>query len=209
MYIKIYNGKEAFKAEMAGAHRKNQMEFEKSGDNCIFAQVSRDELLQLGLTYEDLDYAEEKTRLALKYILSKAQYAVHDKHSFKSKIRIDVMPCVSDGCVIIFTDLSSASKEKQDETPTAVFQCESYDSLADCSKVLSSLKLKAEQSSLYKDYDGYCLIVRAQEKILRIIGEYTDKIFADDTTTERIGEFMQCIIENDALEILCGSGTKS
>ncbi|MGN1418657.1 MAG: adaptor protein MecA [Acutalibacteraceae bacterium] len=209
MYIEIGNGKEAFKAEKAGTHRKNQMEFEKNGDNCIFAQVSSDELLQLGLTYEDLDYAEEKTRLALKYILTKAQYAVHDKHSFKNKIRIDVMPCVSDGCVIIFTDLASASKEEQGETPTAVFQCESYDNLADCSKVLSSLNLKAEQSSLYLDDDGYCLIVRAQEKILRIIGEYTDKIAADENTTERIGEFMQCIIETDALEILCGSGTKS
>ena len=183
------------------------MDFKKTNEKCVLANLTGEDMTSFGLTYDEIDYCNEKTRCALKDILSKAQ----SETGFEScsRLRIDVMPGEPDGCMILFTDIGGFDElDFSDEQ--IVFESESFNNIADCAAVLSSLEITVAQSSLYGNENAFRLIVKgADERTISLICEYTQLCRSDSISVARTKEAMNCLIENNALEVLCGKIAKS
>lgn len=182
------------------------MDFKKTNEKCILAFLTDDDMTSFGLTYDELDYCNEKTRSALKYILKKAKDETD--FSFCSRLRIDVMPGENDGCMILFSDIEGIEEAVYREEQI-VFECDNFNAAVDCAKVLSSLEIAVPESSFYEGHDIFRLIVAgADDRTISLIGEFMDILQSDESEAARTEETMRCLIEKDALKILCGKRSK-
>ena len=182
------------------------MDFKKTNEKCILAFLTDDDMTSFGLTYDELDYCNEKTRSALKYILKKAKDETD--FSFCSRLRIDVMPGENDGCMILFSDAREI-EESENQEEQIIFECDNFNNAVDCAAVLSSLEIAVPESSFYAENDIFRLIVaRADDKTISLICEFMDICQSDESEVVRTKETMRCLIEKDALKILCGKRSK-
>lgn len=183
------------------------MDFKKTNEKCILAFLTDDDMVSFGLTYDELDYCNEKTRLALKDIMSRAK--TETDFSFCSRLRIDVMPGENDGCLILFTEIDGLEEAGLPDEQT-VFECDNFNNAVDCALVLQSLGLSVPESSFYGDESFFCLIVKgADERTISLISEFMEICPGDALNAARTREAMKCLIEKDALKILCGKSTKA
>ncbi len=183
------------------------MDFKKTNEKCILAFLTDDDMISFGLTYDEIDYCNEKTRSALKYILKKAK--AETDFSFCSRLRIDVLPAENDGCMILFTDVEGI-EDSEIQKRQIVFECENFNNAADCAQALSRLEIAVPESSFYAGKDIFRLIVTgAEDRTISLIGEFMDICPSDELEAARTKETMRCLIETDALKILCGKGAKS
>ncbi len=183
------------------------MDFKMTNEKSVLAFLTKDDMTAYGLTYEELDYCNEKSRVVLKEILSAAKTETAFENC--SRLRIDVMPGESDGCMILFTDLEESESKNRTQEKN-LFESESFDDILDCAATLGMLEMTAPESALFGDENGCRLIVRgANERVLSLIGEYLSLCISDETEIARTKETMKCLIEKNALEILCGKISES
>lgn len=183
------------------------MEFELTEKNCIIAVLSSQDLYSMGLCYNDIDYSNEKTRIALGDILSKGKMYMGDAEGFLKKIRIDVLPREDNGCVIFFTDLE---KDSEDTPPNinVFFSSKSFDSVLDLAKALNGISCREHESSLYKGGETYYLRVQnPSDAALSVCAEFMLICPNEGLLFERIKEISVCLIKSDALKVLCSERT--
>lgn len=180
------------------------MEFELTDKNCIVAVLSCYDLYEMGLSYDEIDYHDEKTRLAFGEILSKGKMYADNIDGFLNKLRIDVLPSENDGCVIFFTDLETDS-EKDEEPKTIFFFSESFDNLLDLSKAAAKNECNNIKSSLYKSDSGFYLCAENPSDAFNLLCcEFLSLCRDENFLYERIKECCVCLIENNALSVLIG-----
>lgn len=181
-----------------------KVEFEITDKNCIVAVLSCYDLYEMGLSYDEIDYSNEKTRLALGKILSKGKMYADNLDGFLRKLRIDVLPSENDGCVIFFTDLEKDT-EKQAEKRNVFFFCKNFDNLLDLSKAAVKTDCETLESSLYKGKDGFYLCIENPSDALNSLClEFLTLCRDENLFYERIKECCSCLIKSDALHILSG-----
>lgn len=140
----------------------------------IIVELSRDDMLDLDITYEDMDYSNIETRRVIWTILDKARLELGRDIDPSGKLTIETIPLDTGGCVIFFTvnDLTTELKAVVSENES-VYEFDSIDNVID---LLSSLKSKSPVGDLYSNDAGkFRLIIKQSEKSINKIklGEYS------------------------------------
>lgn len=177
------------------------MNIQKTDENCFLVELSKDDMNSFGITYEHLSTASEHARQALKNIIKSASKKQSDFPTSFSNMKIDLMPGIPDGCVIIFTHF------EEKNTLYEIFESNSLDAFLDSAKAISPLG-STKESSLYTDGKVFRLTVSSENSAaINILSEFSERLDCDGFETERTKEYMKCLIFEKALEILCGKGT--
>lgn len=135
----------------------------------IIVELSRDDMLELDITYESMDYSNIETRRVIWTILDKARHELGRDIDPSGKLTIETIPLDKGGCVIFFTVNDTSSRLKtvisQDEE---VFEFDNIDNVID---LLSSLKDNTPIGDLYSDGSGkFRLITPLDERLITKIG---------------------------------------
>ena len=176
------------------------MKIETTDNNCILARLSSEELDSFELTCDELSFSNEKAREVLHKILDEAQAEAGDRFGEMKKLKIEVLPDCSGGCLIMFLPCPA------EEAEFSVYETEKIDNLLDAVSVLRKESLFYEDSGLYEKDGIYRLtLTDAGEKTKWILNEYLNPLFSDGLLVFRTQESFRCIYHKDALKILCGA----
>lgn len=176
------------------------MKIETTDNNCILARLSSEDLDSLELTYDELRFSNEKAREALQKILDEAQTEIGNCFDEAKKLKIEVLPDCSGGCLIMFLPCC------EEDTNTAVYETESIDNLLDLAAVLKSENLLPENSGLYEKDGIYRLTVTdISERVGLLLSEYLTSVYSDGLLLSRTQEAFRCVYNRNALKILGGA----
>ncbi|MCM1544131.1 MAG: adaptor protein MecA [Ruminococcus sp.] len=180
------------------------MKFESTCQNCILAELSTEDLKLFKLTYDEIDYSDERVRDTLRMILDEASEETGVMLNRENEIRIDVMPDLIGGCLIIFS--KNESNESEMHNGKQIYETDDFNNILDLAVMLKKSDFLAPDCALYRNEDDFRLIVEScNEKSRLILGEYLNKIEDEILSEERTKEYWSCLIEKDALKILCGN----
>lgn len=174
------------------------MKIESTGKNCILARLSEKELSLFELTYDKLDYSDERVRAFLQDILNEACLETGRPLNLSKKLQIEVIPDKNGGCLIRFSDSSEENAE-------AFFEAESADQLLDLAKACRGSSAFGEKSRLYSLSGRFRLAVRGLTQDERLfVSEFLTALESSPLTAARTEEQWECVIPENALKILGG-----
>ena len=87
------------------------MRIEAHDDYRIAVELSDEDMDELEITYEDLDYSNIETRRVLWTILDEARQALGKEINLSEKMLIEAVPSGKGGCTIYFTVLQKPSEK--------------------------------------------------------------------------------------------------
>lgn len=169
--------------------------------------MTAEELSLNGITFAELDYDTEKSRL----FLQKLFYCSKSVTNFSKKgesLIIEIFPAANRGCTVYFTPIGEIKQEKTSvklNTPkictlTAVFK--GSDELLDFAATIKNRKILIKHSSLYKNSDGYILVLTPfstdLNEVRGLISEFSLAPEKNETPSF-IKEQYEAVCERDAL----------
>lgn len=176
------------------------MKIETTDNNCILARLSSEDLDSFELTCDELRFSNEKAREVLHKILDEAQAETGSSFDEARKLKIEVLPDCSGGCLIMLLPCS------EEDTNTAVYETDEIDNLLDAAAVLKSENIVPENSGLYEKDGIYRLTVTdIGERAGLLLGEYLTSVYSDSLLLSRTQEAFHCVCRQDALKILGGA----
>lgn len=179
------------------------MKFESTCENCILAELSNEDLELLRLTYEEIDYSDERVRDTLRFILDEASAETGIMLNRENEIRIDVMPDLIGGCLIIFS--KDSNDEPEMKSGAMIWDTDDFDNIIDAARALKSVGCADSDCALYKSDSEFRLILKScDEKAKFILSEYLNQAEDESLIEEKTQEYWRCLIEKDALKVLCG-----
>lgn len=131
----------------------------------IIVELSRDDMSELDITYENMDYSNIETRRVIWTILDKARQELGRDIDPSGKLTIETMPLDTGGCVIFFTVNDTPQSIKTIITQNEqVYEFDNIDNVID---LLSTLKEYTPIGDLYSDDNGkFRLISPYDERFL-------------------------------------------
>ena len=130
----------------------------------IIVELTCDDMQELDITYENMDYSNIETRRVIWIILDKARKTLCRDIDPSGKMTIETIPLDTGGCVIFFTVndtgecIRNTSSGKED-----VYEFDSLDNVLD---LYSSMKEDFPIGNLYTDNRGrFRLITPTDERI--------------------------------------------
>lgn len=190
------------------------MKFEALTDETIIVELSDDDMKNLNITYEEMDYSKVETKRVIWTILSRARRALGCEIDTTGCLFVEAMRRDSGGCVLFF---SAGQEENGRRKPkrylvkrTEYMTCEigSAEELLACAQALRKVNSRYE-SKLYTLDGVYRLLVRAENglgKIKLYLNEFGKVIGESAMLTEMTDEHWHCLAEKNAVELL-SSGT--
>lgn len=185
------------------------MNITAEADNKICVKLTRDDMAELDITYEELDYANIETRRVLWTLLDKARRKLGKNIYLTQKMLIEAVPEENGGCSIIFTVLEEENnrcgKKRLVKINEAKIICQSdnIDNLSAMSRVLTN-NGKISGSELFTDGKTYRLILYPKAPVIAdiqaIISEFCD--LCDDSAVPYTYEHWKKLASPDALGIL-------
>ena len=115
------------------------MRFEPQKKDRLKVILSAQELALLGLSYAQLDYNDQRTRLLLSRILDSARQKGRFSYPDNSRLLIELFPTLEGGCVILFTVLDFQVQKKPPAQKTFTFAFGSLEDLGKTAAKLDSL----------------------------------------------------------------------
>ena len=135
------------------------MKIDSGSDGKITVALSNEDMNELDITYDELDYSNIETRRVIWTLLDKAGQTLGKSISTDSKLLIEVLPAKDGGCILHFTFLPAADSKakkrlimKKEMEPllfTAFDDCD----LIDCTKIIADMKKTLASVECYK-YKG-------------------------------------------------------
>ncbi len=151
-------------------------------DKKISIELTKDDMVQLDITYEELDYSNIETRRVLWTLLDEAGHRLGRSISLSNQMLIEAVPSDDGGCVLYFTVVDDENSDISASgsgvwNPKTVCQSDSIDNIGALSKALYGADCVLH-SELYTDGSRYRLIISAKptyfEKIRTVAGEYCE-----------------------------------
>lgn len=81
------------------------MRIEVQDDCRIAVELTKDDMSELDITYEDLDYSNIETRRVLWTVLDEASHTIGCDINLSERMLIEAVPATAGGCIIYFTVL--------------------------------------------------------------------------------------------------------
>lgn len=178
-------------------------------DNRICVKLTHEDMVELDITYEELDYSNIETRRVLWTLLDEARHKLGRKISLAQKMLVEAMPDHEGGCTIYFTVTDSEGcvngKKQIVKLSQARLICttDNIDNLGKLSKVLSVCG-KILRSELFTDGKNYRMIIRPDFSVLdnlpAVVCEFCD--ICDDSVCASTYEHWKLLASPDAVGVL-------
>ena len=177
------------------------MKIDAFDEKSILVELSKDDLSKSEITYEQLDYSNEKTRNLVRSVLEKIRLETGRCVSDCASLEVDVMPDSFGGCLMIFKEKKQNRTEKSEET--SAFKTNEINSLIDFSRRIKNEKSKIEKAELYA-LDGmfFLLAKKLTKEQKAVAAEYLKPLFLSEAKLLSIKEAGKCLIESRAIEVL-------
>lgn len=185
------------------------MKINSPADDRITVDLTKQDMAELDITYEDMDYSTIETRRVIWTLLDEAGKVLGKEFDPTRRMIIEAIPKSEGGCQLNFTILDSKRKllpqkqllKKQSEC----FICE-FDSIESLYRAAEGYTGTAE-SSLYTKDGIYRLIISVMcdaRDIKQHFSEFSRVISADRLTCEHTKEHWKNIISQNAISVLSG-----
>lgn len=186
------------------------MKINSTADDKITVDLTKQDMAELDITYEDMDYSTIETRRVIWTLLDEAGKALGKELDPTRRMIIEAIPKSEGGCLLNFTILDSKKRaypqkqllKKQGEC----FICE-FDSLDTLYIAAESCRLSAE-STLYENGGKYRLIISGlcdTRGIKQHFSEFSRIINYDRMCCEHTKEHWRNIIPENAISVLSGN----
>lgn len=185
------------------------MKIKAQTDNRICIELTHEDMVELDITYEELDYSNIETRRVLWTLLDEARLQLGRNIRLTQKMLIEAVPNDNGGCTIYFTvtdePYGKNGKKQLVKHGCTKTVCQSSDinDIGALAKVLFSLGNTA-RSELFTDGEKYRLILSPdsamQDHIESTICEYCD--ICDESTAPYTYEHWKLLASPDAVGIL-------
>ncbi len=186
------------------------MNIEAIESNQIIVDLNVNDMAELDITFDEMDYSNIETRRVIHIILDKARDALNRDIDPTSKLIVEAVPKLSGGCLLFFTILESSSIQKhlqiKKESRELTYEFSSLDNLLDLSKALG--KDVPFASQLYKYKNKYRLLIRPDIGFIRkktLILQFGKLIGDSDYHALHTKEHWDIIIPQNAVEKLSGN----
>lgn len=178
-------------------------------DNRICIRLTREDMVELDITYEELDYSNVETRRVLWTLLDEARHKLGRNISLTQKMLVEAVPDHEGGCTIYFTvndgKIVSNGKRQLVKLSDARIVCttDDIDNMGKLSKVLSMCG-KILKSELFTDGKSYRMIIRPDFSVLdnlpSVVCEFCD--ICDDSACAVTYEHWKLLASPDAVGVL-------
>lgn len=131
----------------------------------IIVELSHEDMIELDITYENMNYSNIETRRVIWTILDKARLELKRDIDPSGKLTIETIPLNEGGCVIFFTINDVPENIRKDVLKREeVYEFDSLDSVID---LFSALRDNILLGDLYSDNKGkFRLITPLNEKMI-------------------------------------------
>jgi len=183
------------------------MKINSTADDKITVDLTKQDMLELDITYEDMDYSTIETRRVIWTLLDEAGKVLGKELDPTRRMIIEAIPKNEGGCILNFTILDSRKKysvQKQflkKQSDCFICEFENAETLFDAAN-----SCKADmQSSLYEKNGKYRLIISGfpdSRDIKLYFSEFSNITNADKLICEHTREHWKNIIEQNAISAL-------
>ena len=185
------------------------MKIKAQTDNRICIELTQEDMLELDITYEELDYSNIETRRVLWTLLDEARLKLGRNISLTQKMLIEAIPGDKGGCTIYFTvsDEPDCKKNSRQivKKGCAKTVCQSSDinNMGELAKVLfsSGHRIKSE---LFTNGSDYRLVISPdaalQSSIDATVCEFCD--ICDESAVPYTYEHWKLLASPDAVGVL-------
>ena len=178
------------------------MEFDVAGAGSVLVGLTAAELRENGLTFETLDYGNAATRALVARLLRKAAEETGALLLPEAPLRIDVLPRTDGGCLFLFSRQTQDLSAPKD----CAFFSDDIFAMIDAARACRTQGF-ALGGALFQNDRGLILLQRlctASQR--RVLSEFLRPLASDPLERVRLEETAQCLIEKNALKVLCGGG---
>ncbi len=173
------------------------MKIEVLGQEKISVALSKTDMENLDITYDELDYSNIETRRVIWTVLGKAGEDLGKSFNPDSRLLIEVLPESDGGCVLFFTFAPPMSREKRrlimkKDANTLLFCAFDENAFLDALALLKNQTQTINSLEIYSFENRFFAVIstvaREFEKLTHCLKDYGN-IFADN------GEFLARIRE--------------
>ncbi|MBQ9552510.1 MAG: adaptor protein MecA [Clostridia bacterium] len=183
------------------------MRVEELTAQAILVELSGDDMKDLNITYEQMDYADVETKRVIWTVLSQVNHTLGRTFSGAGRLTVEAMRRGADGCVLLFTQETLTARPKryllrQNACLTAQFS--SLDAVYACAEALRFSGVRAD-SRLYRLDHDYRLLLRQKagaNRLRQCLNEFGAVVGESEAVALHTAEHWTCLIAHNALEAL-------
>ncbi len=184
------------------------MRVEELTTEALLVELSGDDMKDLNITYDQMDYADVETRRVIWTVLSRANHALGRSFDASGRLTVEAMRRGADGCVLLFTRETLPPHARRcylrRSSGFLTVQFASLDAVYACAEALAFAGVKTE-SRLYRRQNKYRLLVRQKAGANRLrpcLNEFGVIVGESEAAALHTAEHWERLIENNALEAL-------
>ncbi len=184
------------------------MKINSPADDKIIVDLTKQDMVELNITYEDMDYSTIETRRVIWTLLDEAGKALGKDLDPSRRMIIEATPKSEGGCILSFTILDI----KRKVTPAKQLLKKQYEKIICEFESLDALYLAAEKftlssdSSLYEKNGKYRLIIDnflCRDAVKHYFSEFSRILNSDNLVFEHTKEHWNMLIPENAIRTLC------
>lgn len=186
------------------------MKIEETTKNRIIVSLSEEDLLDLGITYEDMDYKSIETRRVIYTVLNEVNSKLGRDIHPSGKMLIEAIPDAFGGCILYFTIIEKDGDENQKlltadylKTYLCEFSNENY--LIDAARIITTNYDSPISSELYSSNGSYRMIMTIKKdsnQLKKVLREYAKFYTENDIKIAQTREYWKNICDTNAVEKL-------
>lgn len=185
------------------------MKINSPAEDRIIVDLTSEDMRELEITYEEMDYSTIETRRVIWTVLDAAGKALGKDIDPSNRMVIEASPKSGGGCVLCFTILEGqksrlylcSTLKKQEKA----LLCE-FSSLEDLFRAAESCNADIARSSLYECGGKYRIIITPEAEMSRIkqhFSEFCSALSVKSSECELTREHWHLLIDENALDKLC------
>jgi negative regulator of genetic competence, sporulation and motility len=175
------------------------LNIQASGEEKISVTLTKTDMTDFHITYDELDYSNIETRRIIWTILDEAKKTLGKAVNIDNRLLIQVSPAEDGGCFFEFTQLPEVADTKKrrlimkkEAEPLLFCPCDE-NAFIDSLKTISNLKNFIKSSETYTYKNCIYIIIRPAltftEKILHILCEFGNTSVCSECEISKIYEY--------------------
>ncbi len=175
------------------------IKIQANGEEKISVTLSKNDMSEFDITYDELDYSNIETRRVIWTILDEAKRVLGKPINIDNRLLIQVAPADDGGCFLEFTQLPELSDSRKKrlimkkEAEPLLFKGFDINSFIDGIRILKSGDFSSENCEIYKFESSLCAVIQPKigftEKFLFILGEFGEIISPKKIELSKIYEY--------------------
>lgn len=151
------------------------MKIEANGEEKIAVTLSDEDMHELDITYDEMDYSNIETRRVIWTILDEAKRVLGKSINTDGRLLVQVSPADDGGCLMLFTQMplqESKSKKrlimKKDAEPI-LFRAFDSNAFVDCLHLLKKAPQTVKNFELFEFHNNFYIIIYPKPTFSEII----------------------------------------